>query len=50
MENKTKVKFPDAYLSLVEDLRLLHSDGTNPNRMLADFTTKMEGVDFWILQ
>jgi len=35
MENKTKIDVPDAYLPLVEDLRLLHSDGNNPNRMSA---------------
>jgi hypothetical protein len=32
-ENKTIIKIPDAYLSLIEDLRLLKSDENNPNKM-----------------
>jgi hypothetical protein len=32
-ENKTTLKVPEAYLPLVEDLRLLTSDENNPNRM-----------------
>ncbi len=32
-EKKTSIKVPDAYLSLVEDLRLLRSDENNPNKM-----------------
>ena len=32
-ENKTIIKVPDAYLSLIEDLRLLKSDENNPNKM-----------------
>lgn len=32
-EKKTTVKVPEAYLSLVEDLRLLKSDEQNPNKM-----------------
>ena len=33
MEKKTALKVPDAYLPLLEDLRLLQTDGNNPNRM-----------------
>jgi hypothetical protein len=33
MEKKTSIKVPDAYVPLLEDLRLLQSDGNNPNRM-----------------
>ena len=33
MEKKTAIKVPDAYLPLLEDLRLLQTDGNNPNRM-----------------
>jgi len=33
MEKKTTVKVPDAYLPLLEDLRLLRNDGNNPNKM-----------------
>ena len=33
MEKKTVLKVPGAYLPLLEDLRLLLSDGNNPNRM-----------------
>jgi len=32
-ENKTVIKIPDAYLPLIEDLRLLKSDENNPNKM-----------------
>jgi hypothetical protein len=32
-ENKTTIKVPDAYLPLVEDIRLLRSDENNPNKM-----------------
>ena len=32
-EKKTTLKVPDAYLPLLEDLRLLKSDQCNPNRM-----------------
>ncbi len=32
-EKKTTIKVPDAYLSLIEDLRLLRSDENNPNKM-----------------
>ena len=32
-EKKTTIKVPDAYLPLVEDLRLLRSDENNPNKM-----------------
>lgn len=32
-ENKTIIKVPDAYMPLLEDLRLLKSDGNNPNKM-----------------
>ena len=32
-ENKTIIKIPEAYLSLIEDLRLLKSDENNPNKM-----------------
>jgi len=32
MEKKTTIKVPDAYLPLLEDLRLLQSDSENPNR------------------
>jgi disulfide oxidoreductase YuzD len=31
MDEKTKIKVPDAYLPLLEDLRLLKSDEQNPN-------------------
>ena len=31
MEKKTTIKVPDAYLPLVEDIRLLESDQNNPN-------------------
>lgn len=32
-EKKTTIKVPDAYLPLLEELRLLKSDENNPNRM-----------------
>ena len=32
-EKKTTIKIPDAYLSMIEDLRLLKSDENNPNKM-----------------
>ena len=32
MEKKTTIKVPDAYLPLIEDIRLLELDQTNPNR------------------
>lgn len=32
-KRKTTLKFPDAYLPLLEDLRLLKRDENNPNRM-----------------
>jgi hypothetical protein len=32
MEKKTTIKVPDAYLSLLEDIRLLAADQQNPNR------------------
>jgi uncharacterized protein (UPF0248 family) len=31
MEKKTTIKVPEAYLPLLEDIRLLHSDSCNPN-------------------
>jgi hypothetical protein len=31
MEKKTTIKVPDAYLSLLEDIRLLQADSCNPN-------------------
>src|SRR4030066_811866 len=31
MEKKTTIRVPDAYLPLLEDLRLLHADQQNPN-------------------
>ena len=34
-EKKTTIKVPDAYLPLLEDLRLLRSDENNPNQMTA---------------
>ena len=33
MEEKTTISVPDAYLPLLEDLRLLQSDQQNPNRI-----------------
>ena len=33
VEKKTTIKVPDAYMPLVEDLRLLRSDQNNPNKM-----------------
>jgi hypothetical protein len=33
VEKKTTIKIPDAYLSLIKDLRLLRSDENNPNKM-----------------
>ncbi len=33
MEKKTTIRVPDAYLPLLEDVRLLKSDQNNPNRM-----------------
>ncbi len=33
MQEKTSIKVPDAYLPLIEDLRLLKSDENNPNKM-----------------
>jgi hypothetical protein len=33
MEKKTTIHVPDAYLPLLEDVRLLKSDQNNPNRM-----------------
>ena len=35
MEKKSAIEIPDAYVPLVEDLRLLRSDDCNPNRMTA---------------
>jgi hypothetical protein len=35
MDKKTVLKVPDAYVPLVEDLRLLQIDGNNPNKMTA---------------
>ena len=32
MEKKTAIKVPDAYLPLLEDIRLLTADQNNPNR------------------
>jgi hypothetical protein len=32
MEQKTTIRVPDAYLPLIEDIRLLKSDQQNPNR------------------
>ncbi len=32
-DTETTLKFPDAYVRLVEDIRLLKPDGQNPNRM-----------------
>ena len=32
-ENKTTLNIPQAYMSLIEDIRLLKSDQNNPNRM-----------------
>ena len=31
MEKKTTIKVPEAYLPLLEDIRLLQKDETNPN-------------------
>jgi hypothetical protein len=31
MEKKTTIKIPEAYLPLLEDIRLLQSDQNNPN-------------------
>ena len=31
MEKKTTIKVPDAYLQLLEDIRLIQSDQNNPN-------------------
>jgi hypothetical protein len=31
MEKKTTIKVPDVYQPLIEDIRLLQSDQTNPN-------------------
>lgn len=33
MEMKTTIRIPEVYKALVEDVRLLYSDGNNPNRM-----------------
>ena len=33
MEKKTSLKVPEAFLPLMEDVRLLKSDGQNPNKM-----------------
>jgi ParB-like chromosome segregation protein Spo0J len=33
MEKKTILRVPDAYLPLLEDIRVLQSDQNNPNRM-----------------
>jgi ParB-like chromosome segregation protein Spo0J len=33
VETKTTIKVPDAYLPLLEDIRILKSDQDNPNRM-----------------
>lgn len=33
VEKKTTIKVPEAYLPLLEDIRLLQSDNSNPNRM-----------------
>ncbi len=32
-EKKTTLKVPEAYMSLLEDIRLLKADGNNPNKM-----------------
>lgn len=45
-EKKTAIKVPDAYLALVEDLRLLKSDDNNPNKM----TTKQKNQVWKSLQ
>lgn len=34
-ERKTRIRVPEAYVPLLEDLRLLQADGANPNRMTA---------------
>jgi len=32
MEKKTTIKVPEAYVPLLEDIRLLSADQNNPNR------------------
>jgi hypothetical protein len=32
MEKKTKIGIPEAYIPLMEDIRLLSADQNNPNR------------------
>ena len=34
-ENQPKIKVPNAYKGIVEDLRLLQRDGQNPDKMMA---------------
>jgi hypothetical protein len=43
MEKKTIINVPDAYLPLIEDLRLLQSDQQNPNR-----TTIKQQEQIWL--
>jgi ParB-like chromosome segregation protein Spo0J len=43
MEKKTTIKIPDAYLSLLDDIRLLKSDQNNPN-----VTTLRQQEQIWI--
>ena len=42
MEKKTTIRVPEAYLPLLEDLRLLESDQQNPNR-----TTIRQQEEIW---
>ena len=42
METKTTIKVPEAYLPLLEDIRLLQSDQTNPN-----VTTLRQQAQIW---
>ena len=42
MENKTTLKVPEAYVSLLEDIRLLTADQNNPNR-----TTLKQQEQIW---
>jgi hypothetical protein len=40
MEKKMSLKVPEAFLPLLEDVRLLKSEGQNPNKM----TDKMKAL------
>ena len=44
MEKKTTIKVPEAYVSLLEDIRLLTADQNNPNRPPLSSKSKFGGA------